>query len=138
MAGYIRVHLERRDDTAAFVELPESDLLRARNYTRFAFLAGVSNWANIIPISPPRGLPDDASETVRQAQAKGRGHAASWLTLDELLNFDYDRPLSFREDLRPPECTANTYRELLDDRFLSELRELQAIGAQRIVFWFDS
>ncbi|ROU07899.1 hypothetical protein [Lysobacter enzymogenes] len=137
MAGYLRIHPERRDATGRFEELPETDRLRARNYTRFAFLAGVSNWANIVPISPPRGLPDDASETVRRTFANGLRHATSWLTLDELLNFDYDQPLRFREDVRPEQCTAGTYRELLDDDFLQALRDFRAQGATRLVFWFD-
>lgn len=139
----IHVHLERRDDQGRYVEIPQHPYdypLGTRIYTRFAFLAGVRNWANIVPLSSPRGLPYDVSATVRQQSDDWDidGHSHSWLTVNELLTFDYDQPLYFGEHGRDRRCTESTYRELLDDHFLQELRDIQALGATRLVFWFDN
>jgi hypothetical protein len=139
----IHVHLERRDERGRYVEIPQVPdeyPLGGRSYSRFAFLAGVRNWANIIPLSSPRGLPHDLSATVREQSDEWDidGHSHSWLTLHELLTFDYDQPLLFREGGRDPRCTEATYRQLLDEEFLSEVRDLQASGVARVVFWFDN
>lgn len=57
-----------------------------RWYDLFARMAGAKNRNNIIPISPPRGLPQDASEMV-QIEYKYEHcdwHHASWFSSDEL------------------------------------------------------
>ncbi|MEH6419902.1 hypothetical protein [Pseudomonas sp. CGJS7] len=139
----IHIYLERRDETGSYVEIPDMPTnypLGTRIYTRFAFLADVRNSFNIVPISSPRGLPYDISPKVLHESegCEGLDHDYSWLSIDELLSFDYDQPLRFREGGRGPGCTAATYRELLDDDFLPEVRQLQALGATRLVFWFDN
>jgi len=63
-----------------------------RNYQLFGALAGVRE-DNIKPIAEPRGLPDDASPEVA-AEAKDYGidgHTHSWLTLKEILDFDWSQ-----------------------------------------------
>lgn len=72
-----------------------------RSYALFAILADVRNGVGFAgvrtgtgyrPISPPRGLPEDPSPEVRRASLEdgepwGYGH--SWLTLRELLEYDW-------------------------------------------------
>jgi len=76
-----------------------------RNYNLFAVLADVRNgrgFAGVYtgeefkPISPPRGLPDDVSPEVRNESDEWGvdGHSHSWLTLAELLAFDYEQTRS--------------------------------------------
>lgn len=136
----IHVFPERRDADGRFHHVPNGELLDLRNYARFSFLAGVRNTANIIPLSSARGLPDDMSTHVRHEFEEwgDDGHTRSWLSLRELLEFDYDQPLAFRDGGRDSRCTEATYRELLDEDFFIELRELKALDVKRLVFWFDN
>ncbi len=62
-----------------------------RNYDFFALLAGVRNYSVITPMVEPRGLPSDVCTEVRaESDAYGvDGHTHSWLTLAELLAFDW-------------------------------------------------
>lgn len=118
-----------------------------RSYGMFAFLAGVRNYSAVPPISEPRGLPDDA------VQSDDLGdHSFSWLSMDELLAFNYDQPLEDRRYTRQEgpnffnggataeagEGTMTTYREFLGKAFFADLEKLKAAGAERVVFGFDS
>lgn len=63
-----------------------------RSYSVFAFLANVRNYDHCIPISEPRGIPEDICEEVRESYDmwSGDAHSASYLMLRELIEFDYD------------------------------------------------
>lgn len=78
-----------------------------RRYDLFAILADVRNGRGFAgrdfgyrlrPIAKPRGLPDDTSQEVRdEADRWGDdGHSHSWLTLAELLAFDWDQTVTQR------------------------------------------
>lgn len=157
----ITIIAESRDDTGSFAgthvvftddehdadenELASTvlDALLVRNFDRYAFLAGQTNNAGIRPISPPRGLPEDASLIARElsslmgTDAWGR----SWLTIDELMAFDYDQPLRFLDGFCPatnlPAKAAGTYRQMLGDEMILAVRELKARRFERLVIWFD-
>ncbi len=62
-----------------------------RNYELFAILAGVRNGYGIKPIVERRGLPDDLSNEVSSTADHwiDDGHSHSWLTLKELVEFDW-------------------------------------------------
>jgi hypothetical protein len=79
-----------------------------RNYSVFAFLAGVRNYAHCEPIAEQRGVPQDwlASNTPIGSEMDVYGfgspennfyewqdgyHSHSWLLLSELLAFDYSK-----------------------------------------------
>jgi len=85
-----------------------------RNYNLFAILANVRNSFDFVPISEPRGLPDDLghdgrrlagleSKDVLDASVVGEDdddddndiwlgdHSFSWLTVKELLDYDWSR-----------------------------------------------
>lgn len=67
--------------------------LTDRNYMLFSVLADVRNYSDRVkPIDLPRGLPDDVSlEVKRKSDYDGvDGHSHSWLTLRELLDYDWD------------------------------------------------
>jgi hypothetical protein len=109
---------------------PTDEPFSWRNYTIWGFLAGVRG--TMIPIVPPRGLPDDLSEEVRahfHFPDSAFGHHQGWLSLAELLAFDYDRPVEGQEPLR----------NLLGERYFETLRVLESCGPPdrvRIVFLF--
>ena len=109
-----------------------------RNYGVFGFLADVRNYSEAPPISDQRGLPDDFKRYMRNRDSLNQytdigDHSFSWLSVAELLAFDYDVIFDdMRSDVRV------TIREFLGDDFFNDLAELQRIGADRVVFGFDS
>jgi hypothetical protein len=75
-------------------------------------------------------------------------HSASWLTVEELLAYDYDQKV---EDRRVTVngnggCTCDpgsgkqmSLREFLDGTdFFESLDAIKAAGGERVVFWFDN
>lgn len=64
----------------------EDELDMGRNYELFAFLADVRNSDGIIPISQPKGIPEDASlgYLAEVEDWDGDGHSHSYFTLAEL------------------------------------------------------
>ena len=119
-----------------------------RNYSVFAFLAGVKNFSGIAPIAPARGLPPDA----RCARWKNRylgQHSFSWLLIEELDAFDYDAEMEDRRiymlgnkgdyprTLPPGRGERHPWRTFLTPSFFADLAELNRIGADRVVFGFD-
>lgn len=60
-----------------------------RNYSLFAILAGVRNGCDFQPIAEPRGVPEDASAYTKDWLEDY--HTPSWLTLAEILDFDWDQ-----------------------------------------------
>jgi len=69
-----------------------------RNYSLFAILADVRNGFGFagcdtgdgfVPISKPRGLPPDVSAKILRDYDEGWGHSISWLTLQEILDYDW-------------------------------------------------
>lgn len=140
-----------------------------RSYSMFAFLAGVRNYDHCEPLSEPKGLPNDSEylntidygETKKQSiESDVNYHSLSYLTLKELIDFDYDKILWNRRIYREtywPDGTVSggngaslaeegegkmiTYRENLGEWFFIHLEELKQLGEPedvRIVFWFDN
>jgi hypothetical protein len=68
-----------------------------RNYQLFAILAGVRDYGKVVPIAKPRGVPEDLSAEVRE-DVDGYGpdaHGASWYTLKELLDWNWEATAGF-------------------------------------------
>lgn len=99
-----------------------------RSYGVFGFLADVRNYSEVAPISEPRGYPEDF-----KGDLDGAEHSESWLSVAELESFDYDIAL---RDTRSGEHT--TLRDFLGVGFFADIAELKRIGADRVVFGFDS
>lgn len=61
-----------------------------RNYELFALLAGVRNTYKVTPISKPKGVPNDLSNSIMKDYEEWGvdAHSASYYTFEELLNFD--------------------------------------------------
>jgi hypothetical protein len=67
-----------------------------RNYRLFSILAGVrSEDRSVGPIVQPRGIPHDASREVKAEFElwDADGHSHSFLTLEELLKYDWSKPI---------------------------------------------
>ena len=144
-----------------------------RNSPLFAMLANVNNGRflreEVSPIALPRGLPPDVSPELASWSATWGedGHDHSWLTLEELLAYDWSQVAKCRgvvdpsiahrfegDPLLPMRYSTaadgrgtrvvwrETYRSLAGPHFfdvlLPHLRSLGAPDEVRIVFWFDS
>lgn len=75
------------------VETISREPYSGRNYSLFAVLANVRNDDGIIPISDPKGLPDQMSDFVRyKAQLwEADGHSHSFFLLKELIDFSWNQ-----------------------------------------------
>jgi len=124
-----------------------------RDYGLFAFLAGVRNYSAVTPISEPRGLPDDMPTPSDDDWDRWCDlHSTSWLTVEELLTFNYDEVVEDRRYIRkepsgmlngaatcePGQGKFQTWREFLGNTYFEDLEKLKVLGADRIVFGFDS
>ena len=74
-------------------------LWKDRSYSLFALLADVRNSSNIEPISEPRGIPFNVSdEVLKDYNEWGEdAHSASYLTLQELIDFVNNKQDTSRE-----------------------------------------
>lgn len=118
-----------------------------RSYGMFGFLADVRNYSHVPPISQQRGYPDDYD-----AGEWNETHSASWLSVAELVEFDYEQTFEDRRTTREESPglwngAADTgegngarvsYRYFLGSNFFDDLEKLQRLGADRIVFDFDN
>lgn len=138
-----------------------------RSYSMFAFLAGVRNYDHCVPISEPKGLPSDSeylNEKIEDSWGRGETrfqdimdsdyHSMSWLSLRELLDFDYDKVFWNRRVTKKTDYGWNgaalaeegegkhvSYRDNLGEWFFVHLNDLKELGNPddvRVVFWFDN
>lgn len=116
-----------------------------RNYRVFAVLAdvrngygfgGISTHTPIVPIAGPRGLPVDLGTAAREWFDNDAGdHTESWLLLAEVLAYDWDQTLRYRDGQVSLRGSASV--------FLDCMEALEAAASAlptdvRIVFNFDS
>lgn len=140
-----------------------------RSYAMFGFLGNVRNYSHSEFLSDNRGLPDDSeylNEEIDDGYTNkitrkndlltdGNYHSYSYLTLKELLDFDYNKIFWDRRIMKQVSpngwngaCLAEegegehiTYRNHLGDWFFTHLNELKKLGNPdevRIVFWFNN
>lgn len=123
--------------------ISDDSILCHRNYGMFGFLANVRNYSKVPCISPARGLPEDVDELIRaEYEDNFDVHTASWLTIEELLSFDYNQTFEDRRingDVLPiGEGKMLTIREFLGEKFIDKLKKMKEDGVERIIFWFDN
>lgn len=127
-------------------------------YGLFGFLANVRNYSEVPFIQQSRGLPSDASESLKQfASDDGYGlgdHNLGYVTLKELLEWDYSKTF---QDMRTSKTVGSftdgaarsetggvtiTFKEFLGEWYFNELEFLRRLVDNpddlRIVFGFDS
>jgi len=153
-----------------------------RSYSTFGFLAGVRNYSHCTPISEPKGLPTDseylntplpepqnfsysgydngtATTNGGEIECDADYHYLSYLTLKELLDYDYEQTFWDRRISRTTyndkggsftngaslaeegEGSIITYREHLGEWFFNEIEILKTLGEPenvRIIFFFDN
>jgi hypothetical protein len=164
MAGYAICSYSERIENGQWTWDGGSEPFKTlRSHRHYAFLADVRNDWSVPPIVAPRGLPTDLSKAVEIIYYHPQGnsgfprykyvpwHAASWLTVAELMAFNYERTF---EDGMPyydqdwewyarhnhsragHDGRVKTYREFLGQPFFNVLDTLQTLRIERVVFWF--
>ena len=146
MGTDIRTFAERRKADGSWEEIQSIDFLSNRVYGMFGFLANVRNYSMVPPIALPRGLPEDVTSSIgKDYEYESYAYSPSWLSLNELLEFNYDDTFENRRvkidtnhgcTCEPGMGKMTTFREILGEDFQRDLLMLQAIGAERIIFWF--
>ncbi len=111
-----------------------------QDYLMYGVLADVRNDHGATPISNRKGIPKDVDIGILLEYQRDRDSlgifGASYLTLRELIEFDYEKTFL---DIRHEPNTTHTYRERLGDLFFTHIEELKQLGNPddvRIVFWF--
>jgi hypothetical protein len=111
-------------------ELTREQWYHNRNYSLFAMLANVRNGEGfagtdigkpVVPISEPRGLPEDVSDEV-QKESDGwgvDGHSHSWFTAHELLSVDWNQSITHHAWVRKQRKLL-PHREGVDDDSYAE------------------
>lgn len=122
------------------VRRAEVEWFTDRRYALFGALAGVRNY-DVSPIAEPRGLPNDVSEEVRKlatydydnpGDVQLGDHSFTWLTLDEVLAYDWNQKMPDGAPLR--DWCGDFFT-----RFVPALKELDADPRNvRLVFGFDN
>ena len=86
----IHTYAEKKSKDGKWELIPTVELFSERNYFLFELLAGVRSYVGLKPIASPRGIPKDVSESTREScnEWGEDGHTPSWLSLEELLEFD--------------------------------------------------
>lgn len=110
-----------------------------RSYGLFGFLANVRNYSKVPSVKYVREYPSDAS--VKQSAYWDEFHSATYVMMSDLNAFDYDATFEDRrsngDTLPVGSGEITTYREFLGCWFFEELEQLNQIGAERIVIYFD-
>lgn len=105
MGTDITLHAERRGKTR-WEHCGQLEQFENRNYEFFAILANVRNpirsTAPFDFITQNRGLPEDISEDVRKDGLLQCGNNPGWVTLRELLDFDWDGKTILRSAVVDP------------------------------------
>lgn len=98
---------EEHDGEAVYWNQNGPEIIEGRNYSLFGMLAnvrngygfaGVDTGDSLVPIAMPKGSPSDAApETARFMDSyESDGHSHSYLTLQELLAYDFTRTVKCR------------------------------------------
>ena len=115
-----------------------------RNYDLFAKMANVRNEGEIKPITEPRGLPDDITETTRLHFKHWipDGHSHSWLNSFEVALIIEFHEQQFEEWGMPTYKVHDQWGYLFGNGYASfhRYREEYPVEIQdfRLVFWFDN
>lgn len=140
MGTDIHAHIETRDRDGTWWHTASGDLGIDRWYDLFAAMADVRNSyeRGIVPVSQPRGLPDDVSGVVAMDYDRWSedAHSASWLTTEEfseaILRAETASNLASGEtNVGFPNCPALAMMRSIASNTQDPRRA-------RLVFWFDN
>jgi hypothetical protein len=163
MGASIYYAFESRTDIGKWESVEVADHFKEMGYGIMAFLADVRNSYGVAPLAPGRGIPEINShnnKTEEEKLAENRlyyymggddwrypwdgAHSRTWVSLEELLAFDYDQVFEDRRDYPQQETLPvgmgkmTTYREFLGGFFFQDLEAMKEAKVERILLWFTS
>lgn len=108
-----------------------------QSYAIFGFLANVRNYSNSFSFKPKYKIPEDCDKRIRRDYDSWEQdrHTPSYLTLYDLLSFDYST-VFFDERSN----IETNYTDFLGSSFFKTIEELKLLGEPkdvRVIFWFD-
>ncbi|MEC0035902.1 hypothetical protein P4L29_15740 [Bacillus cereus] len=117
--------LHPEDDQRHMIIDYDDHIYKGRNYYLFATLANVRNGKGFTPISEPKGLPVDVSPEMKKISDywDRDGHSHSYLTLKELLSFNWDEVIEAAEFYGSEERA----REMLGEKITRIIPELLGV-----------
>jgi hypothetical protein len=113
ISAWIEVTFETLPHENEWITIVHASLLFNRDYDLFGCLFGVKNYANFRPLAPDRGIPKDASITVRNELFK-EAENPSWILWSELKAVDWEEETLYPDD-RLHEYHYNENGELIFD-----------------------
>ena len=132
MGSDIGVYVEVKSDNEW--EYLDLDIFDYRNYGMYAFFCDVRNYSMIAPLDAARGLPDDVTGYVESEleYALESFFTISWLSADELINFDYNQTFEDRRgdggiSLPIGEGEVVSIKEFLGEYFWKDLERLREL-----------
>jgi hypothetical protein len=136
----IEMHAERKQSDGSWVVIPlQLTDPSWRYYRAFAALADVRNPGNVVPISIPRGIPDDSplAEGTRNKEpgnfnsdnAFYDSHSHTWLLLREVFDYDWNAWGITGIDDGPPLFVCDLQKQFTEPEDRDNVR---------LVFWFDN
>ena len=153
MGSDINIVLEKNsEDKWVFVEEIYYD---GRNYDLFAKLAGVTNYGNTKPFVEPRGIPEDASEEMKNKYSKVY-HDYTYYDLDELISLcencitkvwvhcpggngkEIEALKTFCRGYKSDKQNSVYFRRTLDEDFINEIKKYKTYKQRRLIIFFDS
>jgi hypothetical protein len=138
MACDITVYVEKRINNKW--RIIDCDVFSNRNYSFFAWLAGVRNYSCVKPLASGRGLPSDFSLA---HDVFSDYHSLSWVSVDELLDVNYESIIEDRRVDGSSTCDAGCgkfvkLRDFLGEGYFNDLKILKELKADRVIFMFDN
>jgi hypothetical protein len=143
----IHYHVEVPNEQGVWEPYEEAQPFDGRSYALFGWLAGVRNYSAIVPLSEPRGLPEDS--TFALSMEDSEYHSLSWLSVSEIQSHlddiiedrRYTKVFSGGGSDGGATCEAGqgqtmTVREFLSEYTVAWIERLPKNG--RIVFGFDN
>jgi hypothetical protein len=150
MGTDIHVTAQRKTSDGKWEDL-NLEIWDFRDYSVFAFLAGVRNYSGIVPLSLPRGCPEDGTCYIDDENDPYLYHSVSWFSMGELLEIKQDKLI---EDRRYTKKVGNVYDggatcaigegetktllTFLGKTFFDDIRRASDAGADRVIFAFDN
>ena len=152
MGTYIHAHVEVYRDNAWHERTMRPHVFDYQSYGLFGFLVDIRNFSCVPSLGKARGVPDDSS--IYYDADNEYLFSASFVSLKELLDFDYGRQfedrratgtvgplhLNYGNSVEVGQGRQTTYREFLPPAYFEDLARLESLGNPehtRIVFWFS-
>lgn len=138
----IHTFVEKKNEDGKWIPVQDCHPFDRRSYSLFGFLANVYNLSQSPFITDFRMFPADSlrfDEKYLDELIEDGYFGMSWVTLKELLDYNYEVIFINKREGSKPEPVS--MREFLGEGYFEELESLKKLGDSnniRIIFYFDN